>query len=230
MGRIGKLISFVKSSINSVSVNEAKSDLGGGEVVSSETFYPAGIDSAPLANDYALHVPIPQSGRYGASGFIDSANAPVAEAGEIRTYARGSDGASVNEVHLKSDGSIILKNESSNIEISSSGDITVTASGSASIEGSDITITDGTGTVAISGGTIDLNGVTIDPSGMMMGTIAQFTALTASSVTTGGLAFSGGGGVTGNLEITGGDVSANGVSLSTHIHTDAEGRPTSTPT
>ena len=227
MGRIAKIISFVKGTINNITVKETKGDLGGGEVVSGEHFTQAGDDSAPLKDDYCLYTEIPRAGGYASIGFIDPVNEPIAEPGEKRIYARGSDGVSVNEVHLKKDGTILLKNEGAEVEISASGDITLTV-GSTTIEGSEIAITDGTGTIGISGGTIDLNGVTIDPSGMLMGTVAQFTALTASSITTGGLAFSGGGGVTGNLDVAG-DVSANGISLSTHVHTDAEGRPTSTP-
>lgn len=78
-----------------------------------------------------------------------------------------------------------------------------------------------TGNVAI-GGTLD-----VADAATMAATLGVTGAITGA----GGLAVSGGSGasVSGNMAISGGDVTADGTSLVGHTHTDAEGRPTSAP-
>ncbi len=155
MGRIGKLLSFVRAVRNSAQVSDVKLDPGGGPVITAEHFSAPGDDSHPLAGDYVRVGQVPQSGRAAVTGYVDPATEPKAQPGEKRIYARDTDGAEVAEVWLKNDstvtavnsngsvtlspdGSILGQNSSGSFELQASGDfvvngVTIAADGSVTI-------------------------------------------------------------------------------------------------
>ncbi len=138
MGRIAKVLSFVRALRNGAKVSDVKTDFGGGANITSEHFAPVGDDSFPLKTDYALNVDVEGSGKESTVGYVDPINTPKALEGDKRIYARdASTGAVVVEVWLKSDSSAIISNSNGAIELKADG-------------------------------TVDINGLTIDPTGALV--------------------------------------------------------------
>ena len=71
-------------------------------------FAPSGDDSPPLPDDLAVLVYNNRTGGLAYLGAIDQANAPEAQPGERRIYARDSSGAIVSTLWLKGDGTLEL--------------------------------------------------------------------------------------------------------------------------
>lgn len=96
--------------------------------VTAEHYAPPGIDAVPLAGDTACQVP--GAGRSGAAvvGYMDTANEGAAAGGEVRIYARGSDGsedgiAVVCTVWVKADGSVLLSNGNGSVTLEADGKV-----------------------------------------------------------------------------------------------------------
>lgn len=133
----------------------------GGEIEGGESdaptidhFAPAGDDSPPLPDDYALVVALDgESELFGTAGYSDETD-KVAEPGEKRIYARDPNGAVVSEAHLQGDGSIaIAQTGGASIAVAADGAITID-SGAANIAvASDGTITLTGTTVSLQAGT-----------------------------------------------------------------------------
>lgn len=123
MGRIGKLLSFVRAVRNGAQVNDVKLDPGGGPLITAEHFSSPGDDSHPLPGDYVRVGDVPQSGREAVTGYVDPANAHKAQPGEKRLYARDEDGAEVAEVWLKNDGTVTVVNANGSVTLSQDGSI-----------------------------------------------------------------------------------------------------------
>lgn len=122
MGRIARLLSFVRVMRRGVRLTDVKADPGGGANVTAAHFAAPGDDSNPLRDDYVALLPIPRSGGDVVVGYADTLNAPKAEPGEKRIYARDADtGAAVAEVWIKSDGSIRGANALGHFELGASG-------------------------------------------------------------------------------------------------------------
>lgn len=152
MGRIVIVENFARAMRqNGANVSDVIVNPGGGANITAEHFADPGDDSFPLTTDYAVAVQTIRKGGMALAGYVDPINSPKAQAGEKRIYARDSGGASICEIWLKADGSILVSNDQGSIELASGGDINIMNSG-------------GHITMA-SGGDIDLNGVTIDASG-----------------------------------------------------------------
>lgn len=152
MGRIAKLLSFVRVTRNDAKISDVKIDPGGGSNITAEHFAPAGDDSFPLKTDYVVTNDIPRTGGEAAIGYLDPINTPKAQEGDKRIYARDANtGAVIVEIWLKNDGTAITSN--------SNGSFTLNPDGS--IKGSN-----GAGSFELqAGGDFVVNGVTIDTSG-----------------------------------------------------------------
>lgn len=164
MGRLGKLLSFLRTTRNGSNVSDAKVDTGGGFNLTLEHFSPAGEDAHPLPGDYVAILPIQATGRGVAVAYADPNNEQTAQPGEKRIYARDSSGAFVVELWLKADGSAVLTNGFGTVTLSADGAISGSNSnGSFELE---------------SGGDFVVNGVTIDTDG----NITSPTSVSAPSI------------------------------------------------
>ena len=138
MGRVAKILSFIRTALNGAKVTDVKTDTGGGVNITAQHFADAGDDSFPLKTDYAISVGVEGSGKEVVVGYLDPINTPKAGAGDKRIFARDADsGAVVVEVWLKSDSSAIISNSNGSMELQA-------------------------------GGTVNINGLTIDPTGALV--------------------------------------------------------------
>lgn len=127
MGRVAKLLSFVRAARNGAKVSDAKVDRGGGDTRTLDHFSDPGDDSHPLPGDYAAALPQAGTGRDSAVGYVDPFNTPVAQPGEKRSYARDPDTKlAVCEVWLQNDGTAKLSNDKGSVVAAPDGGITLT--------------------------------------------------------------------------------------------------------
>lgn len=106
MGLIGRVVSYVLSTIDGEKAAEVKLSVDSGSNVTAEQFAPIGDDGRPLAGDIAITMSY--AGREHIVGYVDPKNEGQAASGEKRFYARNASGAVVCSVWLKSDGSLEL--------------------------------------------------------------------------------------------------------------------------
>lgn len=139
MGRVVKILSFMRARRNGMAVSDVKCDPGGGANVTAEHTAPAGDDSHPLPGDYAVVSDASGTGRQSTVGYFDPLNAPKAGPGEKRIYARNASGSAVVELWLKNSGEVIISN--------GSGTFTLEPGGTFNINGLKIT-PDGNATTA----------------------------------------------------------------------------------
>jgi len=121
VGRLAKLLSFVRTTKNEAQVSEAKADPGGGAIVTAEHFSAPGDDSHPLPGDYVTLNSDSGTGRETAVGYVDPINAPKALPGDKRIYARDEDGAVVVEIWLKNTGEATVLNANGSIVLRPDG-------------------------------------------------------------------------------------------------------------
>lgn len=168
MGGIGKLLSFVRQTRNGASVSDAATDPGGGPNVTAEHFAAPGDDSHPLPDDFVLLVPLRQSGRTAAAGYLDPKNSQAAAPGERRLYARDSDGNVVATVWVKNTGEATLFNDNGSVTLRPDGG-TITESPGATFDvAADGTVSgdNGAGFFTLeAGGNVNINNVVITPAG-----------------------------------------------------------------
>lgn len=169
MGRIAKLLSFLRTSRNEAKISDVKADPGGGPNITAEHFADSGDDSHPLPGDYVALNTDSGSGRESAIGYLDPLNEPKAQPGDKRIYGRDSEsGAVVVEVWLKNDGTAIVSNDNGSVTLRPDGGTVVTTPEStfdAAADGS-IKGDNGNGSYELqAGGDFLVNGVTIDTSG-----------------------------------------------------------------
>lgn len=152
MGLISLVLDFVRTERNTAKVSDVKTDPGGGALLTSDHFQPAGVDSYPLPNDYALLVSVQGTGRLSAAGYLDPKNLQTSLAGEWRAYSRDpSSGDQVAQVWTKNDGALFLENASGSHTINPDGSQTsLNASGYITLGAN---------------GEVDINGCVIDTSG-----------------------------------------------------------------
>lgn len=204
MGRIARLLSFVRLTRNDAKVSDVKVNPGGGPNITAEHFADAGDDSHPLITDYVALNRGSGTGRESAIGYLDPLNEPKAQPGDKRIYARDADsGAVVVEVWLKNDGSAVVSNENGSVTLRPDGGTVVATPEStfdAAADGS-ITGDNGNGSFELqAGGDFSVNGVTIDTSGNIS--------------------------TTGSIEGVGVKDNATNVTLSTHVHPTSGAPPT----
>lgn len=122
MARVALVISFERVTEDGAHGADLKVDPSSAPIM-VQHFAPAGDDSQPLKDDFALLDEDEDS----AVGYADTRNAGVAGPGEKRIYARASDATVKVHLHLKSDGSAILTNENGQIELKTDGEFHVGA-------------------------------------------------------------------------------------------------------
>lgn len=152
MGRIARLISFVRATVGDTKTSDVKVDRGGKDNRTSQHFSAPGDDSFPLPGDYVQLEDQAGTGRDSAVGYLDPKNEQKATAGDKRIYARDPNtGDPVVEVWLKSDGSATTSN--------SNGAFALNADGSQKGQNS-------SGSFELkANGDFVVNGVTIKPNG-----------------------------------------------------------------
>lgn len=207
MGRLAKLLSFTRVIKNGAKVSDVQVDPGGGAIKTGEHFAPPGDDSYPLKTDRPFIQDNSRAGGESTLGYVDPISDPVALEGDKRIYGRTSAGVTMNQVWLKSDGSILISNDNGSILLRPDGSIkadnangfillevdggtlvttplsTFEAAANGSIAG-----VNGNGDFKLeSGGDFVVNGVTIDTAGNITtpGTVAAGTVAATTSLTVG---------------------------------------------
>lgn len=192
MGRINKILSFVRSAVGAAKVSNVKVDPGGGANRTAQHFAPAGDDSHPLPDDYAATIPVQRTGSEVAVGYVDPKNEQKAQPGEKRIYARDpSDGSVVVEVWLKNTGEAATANENGSATLRPDGGSVITTPKStldAKADGSIKGVNSNGSFELQAGGNFVVNGVTIDISGNITSpaTITAPTVAGSSSLTVAG--------------------------------------------
>ena len=123
MGRIGRLLSFIRVVRNGAKLSDVKVDIGGGEVLTGEHVHPSGEDAFPLPDDQIVAIPVAQTGRIVIIGYVEPDAVQKAQAGEKRIYARNGDRVEVVELWLQADGSATLSNDNGSFELRVDGTI-----------------------------------------------------------------------------------------------------------
>lgn len=198
------LSSLARVTRGTASVSDLKTDPGGGANVTAQHFAPAGDDSNPLPDDYALIIPGQRAGQMSAAGYVDPKNAGITAPGEKRIYARDSSGGVTVEHHLKSSGEATTFNQKANITIAPDGKITVEGpvakvviSAAGSIKGSN-----GNGQFELEvAGDFVVNGVIIDTAGNI--TLPATKTLTSDNAVHGTSLTAGGKELIGHLHLAG---------------------------
>ena len=168
MGRIAKLLSFVRLTKNDANVSDVKVDPGAGANITAEHFAAPGDDSHPLPGDYVALNTDSGTGRESAIGYLDPLNEPKAASGEKRIYARNSDGEVVVEVWLKNTGEATIVNENGSVTLQPDGGTITTTPESTFEAKADGSIKGANSAGAFelqAGGDFLVNGVNIDPNG-----------------------------------------------------------------
>ena len=164
MGRIGKLLSFVRVIRNNAKLSDVKVDVGGGDILTASHAQGSGIDSVPLPDDYAVTLRIPRSGGVVTVGFVETDAQQKSGAGEFRIYARNASRAEVVEFCLKADGTALTSNSNGQFELRPDGSQRgQNSNGNYELQAN---------------GTVDINGATIDTDGNI-----NAKSLTADTVT-----------------------------------------------
>lgn len=125
MGRIGKILSFLRVSKKSSKLSEVKVNQSSGNSATCEHFEDAGSDSFPLNTDYAVIVGMDRTGGSVAVGYVDPLTEKKALIGEKRIYARKVDGTQICEIWLKNDGTVLISNGIGNFSLDTSGEFNI---------------------------------------------------------------------------------------------------------
>lgn len=126
MGRIVKVLSFIRTLRNDAKVSDAKVDTGGGANVTAEHYASAGDDAHPLPDDYAITNNVQQTGKEAVVGYLDIKNDQKAQPGDKRIYARDADtGVMIVEIWLKNDGTVTTSNDNGSFTLQVNGDVTI---------------------------------------------------------------------------------------------------------
>ena len=124
MVRIAKVLSFFRTDRGGVKLSEVKLDPDGGSNITADHFSSPGDDSFPLSTDFAVTVNV--QGGEAAIAYADSINEKESTEGDVRKIGRDpSTGFSVNQVWLKSDGSVVISNNLGAIELKADGSVDI---------------------------------------------------------------------------------------------------------
>lgn len=207
MGGIGKLLSFVRRSRNGANVSDTTVDPGGGPNLTAEHFAAPGDDSHPLRDDFVLLMPLRQTGRAAAAGYLDPKNEQLAAVGERRLYARNESGTVVATVWIKNTGEVLVENDNGSITLQPDGgtvtespEATHTVAADGTVAGSNeagsftlapdgsYTAANGAGSIQLqAGGNVVINGVIITPAGA----ISTPTSIASPSIQANGVEVAG---------------------------------------
>lgn len=174
MGRLGRLLSYLYTTVGTDKAADIKYDPGGGANITAHHAEPANQTSRPLPQDLTVAIPVPGEGREVIVAFIDPNNLQDIAEGEHKTYARDAAGAVVCSVHLLATGAIEITN--------SSGAMTLGSSGTVSING--VTIDTSGNITAPSGAKIEAD--TVEGLTSLLGAGVEHVAHAHGGVTTGG--------------------------------------------
>lgn len=144
-GLIGRVLELLT---NAGGQAEVKTDSGGGDTATALTYTPAGIDSKPLVDDYAVMVAGTRTDEGFAIAFYDQKLEDDVEDGETRVYSRESAGTLAASILLKKDGNIEIESIGSGSVITLNG-VTIDQDGNITSP-AEVTATGATGTVALS--------------------------------------------------------------------------------
>lgn len=136
-------------------VTEIENDPGGGRVVTSVSYQPAGFDSSPIPGlDGCVTVGVGGTGKRVALGFVNPERSDITAPGEVSLYARdGITGAAISIVHLRNDGTMLI------FSAVGGNQVTLNPSGLC-------VVANGAGAIALEpSGEIDLNGAKISVAG-----------------------------------------------------------------
>lgn len=162
MGRVAKLLEFIRTLSFDANTSDAKVDNAGGDIIRAPHSGPAGDDAHPLPGDYAVLVETPRHGGFAAVGYVDPKNQQTAQAGERRIYARDPQtGDQIAQVWLKKDGTIVAENDGVTFTLSPDGTAR-TDNGAGYIE------LKPDGVVEINGATVPTSGDVITASGVSL--------------------------------------------------------------
>ncbi len=109
MGRVGKLLSFVRRTVAGKLLDEAKVDTGGGAIHTVQHYADPGDDSQPLPGDFPFLAETGGAGEHGAVGWHDTTTPRKAGPGEKRIYARSAAGTASVEFWMKASGEVHLE-------------------------------------------------------------------------------------------------------------------------
>ena len=212
MGRVGRVITaFIdKLSGSGKDAQQVAVEEFAGDERKAQVFGPCNEDFAPPAGVETVDLPLGEgAGLLTAAAYRNGAIAPVALPGEFRKFSTNSGGDTVKaEVFLKQDGTILVANDNAVITVSPSGELTIATAGKATLNIGDELEINSTKTT-INNPTI-INGLLTAAQGIQWGGVA--------SGLTGGTAE-----ISGGLDITGGDVEHDGVSIGkTHPHSGVQ--------
>lgn len=152
MGRLAKVLSFVRFTRGDAKGSEATVDPGGGANVVAGHFTALGDDSHPLPGDYAVLVDGPGTGVEVVVAYADPINAAISTPGDKIIYARNAASGVIScRMWLKASGDILIQTASGAISITAAG--VINANG-VTVDGSGNMTTTGTITAAevIAGG------------------------------------------------------------------------------
>lgn len=228
MGRVAVILSFLRVTKNEAKQTDVKIDPGAGANVTAQNFSPAGDDSQPLPEDYALTTSVLRTGGEAVVGFVDASSEPVAGPGEVRRYAReAGQKRTVAEHWLKADGTAVIAVYSVTgdgppilvtlSEMKSDGSTTLSTFEDGTVKVKVTTLADGTAKTENEKGSIEL---AADGSVVLTTPAGSNTFGTDGSVD-----YSNG----AKINSTGDVISATGISLSNHTHIGNHGTPTSPP-
>lgn len=151
MGRLTRLLAFIRGERAGVKLSDVQVSPGNGANITAEHFSSPGDDSYPLPNDYVALNTDEGTGRETAIGYLDPANAQLAAPGEKRIYSRSTAGQAVAHVHLFNDGRAVMYNDAASVTIQPDGAIIViNSNGSITLQ---------------AGGDVNINGVVINAAG-----------------------------------------------------------------
>lgn len=125
MGRIGRVLAFIRTVRHKINLTDVQVDPGGGPNITAEHFSAPGDDSYPLPGDYVGLTDQPGTGRESVLGYLDPKNEQKADVGEKRIYGRDTDGNQVNEFWLKNTGEIVITNGPGLITMQVNGDVVI---------------------------------------------------------------------------------------------------------
>ncbi len=161
MGRIAKLLSFVRTLRNGANLSDVEANPGGSPNITGSHFADPGDDSNPLPGDYVALITDLGTGRENIVGYLDIKNLQKSAAGDKRIYSRDASGAQISEVWLKNDGTILSQNSAVSCQLDPSGTATIqNAAGSITLQAD--------GEVNINGARITTDGDIVSATGVSM--------------------------------------------------------------
>lgn len=207
MGRIGRLISFVRAQVGGTKASDVKVDRGGGDNRTPQHFSAPGDDSFPLPGDFVAIIGQAGTGRDSAVGYVDPKNLQKAASGDKRIYARSANGDEIVQLWLKNDGTAELSNSAGSMTLQPDGtQILQNANGSFTLnaDGSHVGVNDAGKYELLTSGNFVVNTAIIDPAGNLTATSYSLTSGAASMSAAG--------------EITAPSAVIDGKELANHTH------------